>query len=190
MRGEYVLTEHDSMPEAGRQRPHIHKDTIAICEHSFDGHPCRTRSSPGAIAKTSDGFELLEGVIHFRNRLKAPNRPATIPYRAIVPQKVDGLLVPAALSATHVAFSAVRMEPAWMATGQAAGMAAAQALSQNQIVRHVDVRQLQKNLVKQHQVLVYFNDLTLEDPDFEEIQLKAIAKDYGQFECRELKPSL
>lgn len=190
IKGEVVLTEHDSVPEAGRQRPHIHKDTIAICEHSFDTHPCRQRTSPGAIAKTADGFELIEGVIHFRNRFKAPNRPATIPYRAIVPENVDGLLVPAALSATNVAFSAVRMEPAWMAIGQAAGLAAAQALSQNQKVRQVDVSELQVRLLKQRQVLVYFNDLTLEDPDFERIQLKAIAEDYDSFECRELKAAL
>lgn len=182
--GEYSITEHDSSPPAGRERPHIHKDAIAIYEHGFDSHQCRTRGRPGATVTTSDGFELIEGVIWFRNgnKLKAPNRPATVPYRAIVPEKVDGLLVPSALSATNVAFSAIRMEPAFMALGQAAGAAAAQALAERIDVRRIDVRRLQETLAGQGQVLAYFKNLSLDDPDFAQVQLRAVAEDCPTFE--------
>jgi hypothetical protein len=192
IKGEYLITEHDSIPEEGRQRPRIHKDSISIYEHTFDVHACRNRDGKGSTAKTADGFELLEGVIWVRhmNRLKAVNRPATIPYRAIVPEKVDGLLVPAALSATHVAFSAIRMEPAWMATGQAAGVAAVQAIQQKSSLRIIDVRQLQRTLVQQGQVLAYFKDLSLDDPSFRSAQLKAVEEDWPDFDLARIKATL
>ena len=190
--GEYVITEHDSSPPPGRERPHIHNDAIAVYEHSFDSHACGTRGEPGAVIKASDGFELIEGVIWFRymNRLKAPNRPATIPYRAMVPEKVDGLLVAGGLSASNVAFSAIRMEPAWMAVGQAAGVAAAQAVSKGTSVRRVDVRQLQSTLAAQGQVLAYFKDLALDDPDFASIQLRAVERDWAGYDVSELRTCL
>ena len=188
--GEAVITEHDSIPSPGRSRPHIEKDTICTYEHRFDCHPSRNRGGEGSSAFASDGFELVEGTIYFRNRLTSPNRPATVPYRAIVPQKVDALLVPAALSATHVAFTAIRMEPVWMAAGQAAGVAAALAISQGITPREVNTSELQVKLIRQGQVLVYFKGLTANDPDFEDIQLRAVAEDYPEFDLTVLKSEM
>jgi hypothetical protein len=51
-------------------------------------------------------------------------RPYPIPYRIMIPESLDGLIVPVAASTTHVAYSSIRMEPTWMALGQAAGTAA------------------------------------------------------------------
>jgi hypothetical protein len=187
--GEYVYTEHDCIPEPGRQRPSIHPDTIMICEHSFDCHPCRNRAEDSLVL-TDDGFELLEGTIWFRNKLKAINRPSTVPYRAIVPEAVDGLLVPAALSATHVAFSAVRMEPVWMAAGQAAGMAAVQAIERDVPPRRIDVQALQEVLASQGQVMVYFDGLALDDPDFARVQLAAITENTPHFDVDRVKEAL
>jgi hypothetical protein len=142
--------------------------------------------------RAKDGFELIEGVIFYRNKhaRKYINAPATIPFRALVPEKVDGLLVVCAVSATNVAFSALRMEPAWMATGQAAGVAAALAVSHRTQVRGVDSGELQKILASQGQVLAYFKDLSLEDPKFAAIQLRAVAEDYPSFRSAPLKQGL
>ncbi len=188
--GEYLITEHDSMPVEGRGRPHIHKDAICTYEHRFDCHPARNRGSEGATVKASDGFELLEGTIFFRNRLQLVNYPATIPYRAIVPETVDGLLVPAALSATHVAFTAIRMEPVWMSTGLAAGIAAAMAVEGNIQLRAINISGLQRQLVQDRQVIVYFNNLLVEDPMFEQLQLEAISRDYADFDVTGLRATL
>jgi len=185
--GEYTVTEHDAVPESERDRPSIHGDAIAVYEHGFDSHPCRDRASSGAIVRASDGFELLEGVIYFKSKYKAVNRPATLPYRAIVPEKVDGLLVPAALSATSVAYSAIRMEPVWMAAAEAAGRAASQALSEGVDVRNIDTCRLQKTLLKAGQVLVYFPELALDDPDFAPIQLQALESDHPDFNLEGLR---
>jgi hypothetical protein len=130
----------------------------------------------------SDGYDLLEGVIYFKSKMKSVNRPATIPYRAIIPEKIDGLIVPTALSASSVAYSSIRMEPVWMSTGQAAGTAAALAIRRKLPPRKVDVRDLQRALLKQRQVICFFNDLSLEDPAFESIQLSAIEEDTPNYE--------
>ena len=187
IQGEYTITEHDSIPPEGRLRPHIHKDTIGICEHSFDGHACRNRDDEGAIAETSDGFQLLEGTIWFRNRLKSPNRPATVPYRSILPEKINGLLVTASLSSSNVAYSALRMEPVWMALGQAAGQAASMSVVKDIFPRDIYVQDLQNALIKQGQVLVYFDKLAQDDPNFEQIQLQAINEDHPDYDLSNLK---
>lgn len=182
--GEYVFTEHDCIPPPGRERPLVHRDSIAVCEHNFDSHPCRNRGKD-SIVITDDGFELLEGTIWFRNKLKSINRPATIPYRCIVPRKIENILVPAALSASHVAFSALRMEPVWMALGQAAGIAAVQAISAKTTVRSINISELQRTLLAQGQVLICFDGLSRDDPNFRTIQLKGLEEDYPSFNLQE-----
>lgn len=74
-------------------------------------------------------------------------------YRIMVPEQVDGLIVPVAASTSHVAYSSIRTEPTWMALGQAAGVAAHLALEQNLQPRQVPVGRLQEILRRQGQVL-------------------------------------
>ena len=50
--------------------------------------------------------------------------PNTLPISAMLPQNIANLLVPVAVGASHVAFSAVRLEPTWMLLGTAAGVLA------------------------------------------------------------------
>ena len=82
--------------------------------------------------------------------------PYPIPYRSLVPRREDAedLLVPVCLSASHVAFASVRMEPTLMLLGQAAGTAAAQAARRGVAVQDVDVPALQESLRAAGQVLV------------------------------------
>jgi hypothetical protein len=56
----------------------------------------------------------------------------------MLPRKLDNLLVPVALSCTHVAMSVLRMEPVWMTLGQIAGLAAAVAAKQRTTVANID----------------------------------------------------
>ena len=179
--GRHTFTEHDAVPTGGRVRPHVHPDAIAVCDHNFDCHPCRNRGGDGT-ARADDGFELIEGVMWFRNKLKSYNRVTTVPYRCMLPEAVDGLLVPVGLSASHVGFTALRMEPLWMATGQAAGVAAAQAIADKTTPAKIDTRKLQDTLLDQGHVLVYFDGLEPDDPDFKAVQRAAVDQDWPTYD--------
>ena len=94
----------------------------------------------------------------------------TVPFGVILPKKVNNLLIPVPASATHVGFSTLRMEPCWMALGQAAGIAAALAIEQNKSVKELDIEDIQAELLKEKTTLMYFKDITVDSPDFEMVQ--------------------
>ena len=87
--------------------------------------------------------------------LSVPVPPYPIPYRALLPRygECDNLLVPICVSASHVAFSSVRMEPQYMILGHAAGTAAALAVADGVAVQRVGIVELQRVLEVQGQVL-------------------------------------
>ncbi|MBI3880289.1 MAG: FAD-dependent oxidoreductase [Verrucomicrobia bacterium] len=115
--GRHVYTEHDNSLAPGFARTPVMSDSVAVTDWYMDSHSCTTNSRPG---------------FHYDGKLilTEESRPGQIPYRSLLPQGVDNLLVPVCLSATHIAWGAVRLEPVWMETGEAAGVAAAMALKQ------------------------------------------------------------
>jgi hypothetical protein len=80
----------------------------------------------------------MEGVLWYPKKAFGPAQPGQVPYGAMLPKKIDNLLVPVALSSTHIAMSVLRMEPLWMTTGQVAGAAAAIAKEQSLAVANID----------------------------------------------------
>jgi hypothetical protein len=78
-----------------------------------------------------------------------------IGYDAITPQRdqCTNLLVPVCLSATHVAYGSIRMEPVFMILGHSAGVAAAQAIAQRTAVQAIDRAKLRTQLLRDGQVL-------------------------------------
>jgi len=138
--GEYTLTEHDITGKG--QEPKHHADSIAVGEFPIDSFPARKRQ-PGDTL-------VLEGYLGMLDYI---TRPYEIPYRIMIPEKIDGLIVPVAASTTHVAFSSIRMEPTWMSLGQAAGVAAHVAIQNSIKPRAVPTSELQSLLRQQGQVL-------------------------------------
>ncbi len=138
--GEYTLTEHD-ITGRGRE-PKRHPDAIAVGEFPIDSFPCRKRQ-PGDTV-------VLEGYLGMLDYI---TRPYQIPYRIMIPKRIDGLIVPVAASTTHVAFSSIRMEPTWMCLGQAAGVAAHLAIKEGVEPRGVPIDELQTILRSQNAVL-------------------------------------
>jgi hypothetical protein len=157
--GEYWFTARDAVPTTPKGRPPVHADSITASHYSLDSHAVRKRE-PGRVHL--DGF------------FSSPTRPYTVPYGVIVPKRVDGLLTPVPVSGTHVGFSTLRMEPCWMALGEAAGEAAALAIETNVPPRRVATPELQRRLLRRGAVLIYFNDMTPGDRHYEAIQFLAL----------------
>lgn len=157
--GEYTLSENDLIvgPALGRTR--VHTDSIAAGEYPIDSFPVRKREPGHDVA--------LEGYILM---LEKYTQPYHIPYRIMVPRDVDGLLVPVAASTTHIAFSSIRLEPTWMALGQAAATAAHLALRDRVPPRRVIVDSLQRELLRAGQVLTFFKDIDRASPDYAALQ--------------------
>lgn len=143
--GEYVFRQQDTQQAPGSLRAPLQRDSIAIGDYSLNSH---------GVSAGRDG--IVSG------RIGAPIQPYQIPYGVIVPRQVDWLLVPVALSATHVGYSALRMEPTWTALGQAAGIAAAQAVVRRLEPRAIDVAHLQHRLHQLGAMTIYISDLACE----------------------------
>src|SRR5207247_5888760 len=82
-------------------------------------------------------------------------KPYAIPYRSLIPKAGEcvNLLVPVCMSASHVAYGTVRMEPVYMILGQASGVAAALTIEEGATVQTVAVDKLQAKLKAQKAVL-------------------------------------
>jgi hypothetical protein len=142
MDGRMILTQNDVLKDAQKDDP------IAISSFPIDSHDCRRLALPDGV--------INEGTIF---PVRMPGRrhgyAYHIPYRAITPaaSECSNLLVPVALSATHVAYSSVRVEPTWMAIGQGAGVAAALAAKAGVTVQALDYPTLRTRLLAQNVVL-------------------------------------
>jgi FAD dependent oxidoreductase len=74
--------------------------------------------------------------------------PYPISYRSLIPKgsECKNLFVPVCLSATHIAYGSIRMEPVFMVLGQSTATAAVQAIDRKVSVQEVDVRAVQNIL--------------------------------------------
>lgn len=150
--GRYVLTEHDgSMAQAYGRAP-VHEDSVAVTDWYMDSHSCTTDSRPGY---RYDGKLILT----------EESRPMQVPYRAMLPKEVDNLLVPVCLSSTHIAWGALRLEPVWMQTGEAAGWAAALAKKEKTTPGKLDPEVLLRTLVQKRHLVSFFNDFKVDAAD-------------------------
>jgi hypothetical protein len=150
--GRYVLTEHDFNLAPGARRTRPQPDAIAFTDWYMDSHSCTTRRIPDSL---DEGKTMLE----------VETFPAQIPYRSLLPRGVNNLLVPVALSATHVAWGAVRLEPAYMEIGEAAGYAAALAIRQGVAPARIPPDALVRHLAQSHLMLAFFNDVDVSGND-------------------------
>jgi hypothetical protein len=153
--GLYFFTAQDATARIPGQRPVIHDASITASHYALDSHAVRKRE-PGRVHL--DGF------------LSYPSQVYTVPYGVMVPKEVDNLLLPVPASGSHIGFSTLRMEPCWMALGQAAGLAAALAIDHQVKVRHVPVDELQQALIARQATLIYYQDVNPTDSDFALVQ--------------------
>ena len=139
MVGDYVATEHDVLRVRTTSRP------VAMAAYGMDSHHVRRYVD-------KDGFVRNEGNIE---DWRAGGKPYPLDYGVIIPKKDDceNLFVPVCVSASHMAFGSIRMEPVFFALGQVAGAAAALSLDAGCAVQDLPYEKLKKVLVDEGQVL-------------------------------------
>ncbi|WP_410810089.1 FAD-dependent oxidoreductase [Micromonospora sp. 067-2] len=132
----YVMTENDCR---GRVRV---ADSVGLASYTMDSHNCQRVVVDGRVRNEGD---VQIGV----------PAPYPVSYRSIVPHQAQcaNLLVPVCLSASHIAYGSIRMEPVFMILGQAAASAASLALAGNLAVQAVSVSALQGRLRQDGAVL-------------------------------------
>jgi len=170
--GRHLFTAHDALPTDGKDgRPPIHADSITASHYALDSH---------AHHKREPGRAHLDGFFSFSTK------PCTVPYGVIVPKSgPTNLLCPVPVSGTHVGFSTLRMEPCWMALGQAAGIAASLALTQKTTAASVAIADLQNALLDSGAVLIYFQDASPADPNFKDLQRAALRGEIKNWHARQ-----
>ena len=136
MVSDYVMTEHNCR---GQQKA---EDPVGLGAYGMDSHNCQ-RIVKGGHAENEGDVEV--GV----------SAPYPISYRSIVPKagECENLLVPICLSATHIAYGSIRMEPVFMILGQSAATAAVLAMESNCSVQKLRYESLRARLLADKQVL-------------------------------------
>lgn len=143
MVGEYVMTEANCRGRVVAPRP------VAMGAYTMDSHHVRRYV-------TAEGHVRNEGDVEVGADEKGRRFPPyPIDYGAIVPKRAEclNLFVPVCLSASHIAFGSIRMEPVFFALGQAAGAAASIAAADGVAVQDVPYGKLRRDLDAAGQVL-------------------------------------
>ena len=137
MISDYVMTQHNCQ---GREVP---EDSVGLASYNMDSHHCQ--------------MTVIDGVIRNEGNVEIPVEPYPVSYRALTPKRTEctNLLVPVALSSSHIAFGSIRMEPVFMLLGQSAATAACQAIDARCPVQEVPYPALRSRLLGDGQILDY-----------------------------------
>jgi hypothetical protein len=138
------MTEHHTLSKRPVERP------VGMGSYTLDSHNVRRYVVPAAAGKPASVQN--EGDIG----VKVP-KPYAIGYGCLVPRREEcvNLLVPVALSASHIAYGSIRMEPVFMILGQSAATAAALAARADGVVQDVPYEALRERLLADGQVLEF-----------------------------------
>lgn len=134
--GEYVMTEKNCT------RAVVIDDSAGMGAYNMDSHNTQRYV-------TKDGRVLNEGDI------QVGTRPYPVSYRSLCPKAAEcaNLLVPVCLSASHIAYGSIRMEPVFMVLGQSAATAASHAIEAGVGVQGIDQEKFKARLLADKQVL-------------------------------------
>lgn len=137
MTGAYVTTENEVLGKV------IVPNPVGMGSYTMDSHNVQRYA-------TSTGTVQNEGDIGVH-----PAKPYQIAYGSIIPQKEEctNLLVPVCISASHIAFGSIRMEPVFMILGQSAAVAAGLAIDHKTGVQDVPYNELEQLLMAKDQIL-------------------------------------
>jgi len=139
MKSDYVMTQRncEGFDEA--------EDPVGMAAYGMDSHHVQRYVD-------ANGYVQNEGNVEAHGF-----PPYPVSYRSIIPKKGEcsNLLVPICVSATHIAFGSIRMEPVFMILGQSAATAAVLAIENGNDVHSLDYNMLKTRLLKDKQILAH-----------------------------------
>jgi len=136
MTGDFVMTQRDIQTDLAKPDP------IGMGSYNSDSHNVQR-------------FLERDGTVQNEGNMEVPVQPYQIPYRVLLPKRAEtaNVLVPVCVSASHVAYSTLRMEPVYMIMGHAAGVAAKMAIESGREVHDIDTKALTAKLRSQGAVM-------------------------------------
>lgn len=137
MVSDYVMTQYHC------EGLKVVEDPIGLAAYTMDSHMVQR-------------YVDANGYIQNEGNVAAPvGAPFPISYRSIIPKKEEcgNLLVPVCLSASHIAFGSIRMEPVFMVLGQSSAIAAALAIDDKVSLHDLSYEKLKQALVANQQRL-------------------------------------
>ncbi|MBT2564101.1 FAD-dependent oxidoreductase [Pedobacter sp. ISL-68] len=155
MVGTLVMTQHHC------QGKEVVSDGIGMAAYTMDSHNCDRLIVNGMVKNEGNVEEGGFG-------------PYPISYRAIIPKESEAsnLIVPVCLSATHIAYGSIRMEPVFMVLGQSSAMAAVQAIDHKLSVQKIDVGRLQQQLKNDPLADGSTPDILIDNNNTDKVQIK------------------
>jgi hypothetical protein len=137
--GEYVMIEQNC------RGTRVADDSVGLAAYTMDSHNVQRYVA-------NDGRVLNEGDVQVGGF-----PPYPLSYRSLVPKtgECSNLLLPVCLSASHISYGSIRMEPVFFVLGQSAATAAALAIDDGVPVQRVDYPKLRDRLVRDKQVLAW-----------------------------------
>jgi hypothetical protein len=136
MISDYVMSEKNC------RRQEVVEDSVGMGAYNMDSHHIQR-------------FVTKEGFVRNEGDVQVGSKPYPVSYRSLRPKASEctNLLVPVCLSASHIAYGSIRMEPVFMVLGQSAATAAGLAIEGNTSVQAIDYGTLKERLLASGQVL-------------------------------------
>ena len=136
MVSDYVMSEKNC------RRLEVVEDSVGMGAYNMDSHNCQR-------------YITKEGLVRNEGDVQVGVRPYPVSFRSIRPkaEHCTNLLVPVCLSASHIAYGSIRMEPVFMVIGQSAATAAVHAIEQGVDIQKIDDAKLKERLLADQQVL-------------------------------------
>jgi hypothetical protein len=136
MVGDYVMSEKNC------RRKEVVDDSVGMGAYNMDSHHVQR-------------FVDENGSVRNEGDVQVKSRPYPISYRSIRPKASEcaNLLVPVCMSASHIAYGSIRMEPVFMVLGQSAATAAVLAIEEDKAVQDVDYPKFKARLEADRQML-------------------------------------
>ncbi len=156
MAGRYIYTQGDVEGAPGEVRGPLHRESIASGDYGPNCHGTGHEGSRFGGKHTGEFYQRVP--------------PYQVPFDVLVPKQVENLLVPGAMSASHVGLCTLRYEPIWMALGEAAGHAAHLARETSLPMQKLPVERLQRRLHAAGAATVYVSDVPPGHPLFAAVQ--------------------